>query len=111
MKHIQSFDSFLNETANNIVLNEGYGIYLSDMDLGIIIKSLQKSKLVGQDVIQNLINKNDVSKHILGNKESIYKSLQTNGKTLGLNIAAFNMLLDKISDLNSGEYTFVDYIK
>jgi hypothetical protein len=94
----------------NKVLNEGYGIYLSDMDLGIIIKSLQKSKLVDQDVIENLISKNDVAKHILDNKESIYRSLQINGKTLGLNAAAFNMLLDKISDLNSGEATFVDYI-
>lgn len=92
------------------VLSEGYGIHLSNIDLGIIIKSLQKSKLVGQDVIQNLIDKSNVGKHILNNKESIYKSLQTNGKALGLNAAAFDMLLDKISDLNSGEATFVDYI-
>jgi hypothetical protein len=92
------------------ILNEGVGIYLPNIDLGIIINSLQKSKLVDQNIIKDLINKKDVAKHILNNKESIYKSLQTNGKTLGLNAAAFNRLLDKISDLNSGEATFVDYI-
>jgi hypothetical protein len=92
------------------ILNEGFGIYLSEVNLSIIIKSLQKSKLVDQNIIEDLINRKDVSKHILNNKKEIYKSLQTNGKTLGLNAAALSMLLDKFRDLNSGKATFVDYI-
>jgi hypothetical protein len=92
------------------VLKENIGIYISDAYLGIIIKSLQKSKLVDQNIIEDLINKKDVAKNILLNKKAIYKSLQINGKTLGLNEEAFNMLLNKISDLNSGKATFVDYI-
>jgi hypothetical protein len=92
------------------VLKENIGIYMSDVNLSIIIKSLQKSKLVDQNVIEDLIHKKDVAKNILLNKKAIYKSLQINGETLGLNKEAFNMLLDKISDLNSGKATFVDYI-
>jgi hypothetical protein len=92
------------------ILNERVGVYLSEVYLSVIIKSLQKSKLVDQNIIKDLINRKDVSKHILNNKKEIYKSLQTNGKTLGLNAAALSMLLDKFSDLNSGKATFVDYI-
>jgi hypothetical protein len=92
------------------VLKENIGIYMSDVNLSIIIKSLQKSKLVDQNVIEDLIHKKDVAKNILLNKKAIYKSLQINGETLGLNKEAFNMLLNKISDLNLGKATFVDYI-
>jgi len=92
------------------ILKEDIGIYISEVNLNIIIKSLQKSKLVDQNVIEDLIRKKDVAKNILLNKKAIYKSLQINGKTLGLNEVAFNMLLNKISDLNSGKATFVDYI-
>jgi hypothetical protein len=92
------------------VLKEDIGVYISEANLNIIIKSLQKSKLANQNVIENLIHKKDVAKNILLNKKVIYKSLQINGKTLGLNEEAFNMLLNKISDLNSGKATFVDYI-
>jgi hypothetical protein len=92
------------------VLKENIGIYISDAYLGIIIKSLQKSKYVYPHIIEDLINKKDVARNILLNKKAIYKSLQINGKTLGLNEETFNMLLNKISDLISGKATFVDYI-
>jgi hypothetical protein len=92
------------------ILNEGFGIYLSEVNLSIIIKSLQKSKLIDQNIIEDLINRKDVSKHILNNKKEIYKSLQTNGKTLGQHATILSMLLDKFKDLNSGKATFVDYI-
>jgi hypothetical protein len=99
-----------NRVTNQSRLNEGIGIYLSDINLGIIIKSLQKSKLVDPNVIEALKNKEDVSKYIMNNKDAIHKSLKMNGKTLGLNPPSFNMLMDKINDLTSGQATFVDYI-
>jgi hypothetical protein len=92
------------------ILNEEIGMYLSEANLNVIIKSLQKSKLVDQNIIEDLINRKDVSKLILNNKKEIYKSLQTNGKTLGLHATILSMLLDKFKDLISGKATFVDYI-
>ncbi len=91
-------------------INEASGVYISDANLSIIIKSLQKSKLTDQMVITNLINKNNVPKIIMNNKDIIYKSLISNGKSLGLNTLHLDKLINSIDDLIKGKATFVDYI-
>jgi hypothetical protein len=91
------------------IIQEASGAYISDANLNIIIKSLQKSN-ADQKVITNLINKNNVPKVIIDNKDMIYKSLIDNGKRLGVNNLHLARLIAIIKDLILGKTTFVDYI-
>lgn len=53
MKHIKTFESFTNEAK----INEKVGISLTNMELQVIIKSLESDKLLNSYARKQLIDK------------------------------------------------------